>query len=64
MINGDYAPNFPLKHQQKDMRFALELALQLGVSLPTSDAANNEYLKVMDKAGDEDFSAIYTNHKK
>ena len=64
MINGDYAPNFPLKHQQKDMRFALELASQLGVSLPTSDAANNEYLKVMDKAGDEDFSAIYTNHKK
>jgi hypothetical protein len=25
MVNGDFPPAFPLKHQQKDMRLALEL---------------------------------------
>jgi glyoxylate/succinic semialdehyde reductase len=25
MMNGSYAPAFPLKHQQKDMRLALSL---------------------------------------
>ena len=29
MLKGDHAPNFPLKHAQKDMRFALQLGDQV-----------------------------------
>jgi 3-hydroxyisobutyrate dehydrogenase-like beta-hydroxyacid dehydrogenase len=59
MINKTYAPHFPLKHAQKDMRLALALASDLGVSLPTTDAANQQFLSVLDERGDEDFSAVY-----
>jgi len=62
MIAGNFPTNFPLKHQQKDMRLALELAAQKGVELPTSRAANDNYLKAMAQpvdAGDEDFSAVF-----
>jgi glyoxylate/succinic semialdehyde reductase len=59
MSKGAYAPHFPLKHAQKDMRLALALASDLGVSLPTTDAANQQFLSVLDERGDEDFSAVY-----
>lgn len=60
MLNDNYAANFPLKHAQKDMRLALELADKQEVKLPTSVAANNVYLKAMlENLGDEDFSAVY-----
>lgn len=61
MAADKFATNFPLKHQQKDMRLALELAKQSGVELPTSTAANAVYLKAMApplNAADEDFSAV------
>ena len=40
MLAGDHAPNFPLKHAQKDMRFALALGDQVGTALPLAAAAN------------------------
>eukprot|EP00428_Durinskia_dybowskii_P074938 CAMPEP_0170403746 /NCGR_PEP_ID=MMETSP0117_2-20130122/26264_1 /TAXON_ID=400756 /ORGANISM="Durinskia baltica, Strain CSIRO CS-38" /LENGTH=294 /DNA_ID=CAMNT_0010660719 /DNA_START=57 /DNA_END=941 /DNA_ORIENTATION=+ len=59
MISGNFAPNFPLKHQQKDMKLALCLAEQSGVTLPTTEAANAAYLKAMEEGkGDEDFCAV------
>lgn len=60
MIQDKFATNFPLKHQQKDMRLALELAAQHDLSLPTAAAANELYKKAIDEQnrGDDDFSAV------
>jgi len=46
MQEHKYPTAFPLKHQQKDMRLALELAHQNGQELPTSAAANHLYEQV------------------
>lgn len=59
MTQHKYPTAFPLKHQQKDLRLALELAHEHGQELPTASAANRLYeqAKQMDK-GDDDFSAV------
>jgi 3-hydroxyisobutyrate dehydrogenase-like beta-hydroxyacid dehydrogenase len=59
ILKSNFDTNFPLKHAQKDMRLALEMAGDLGIKLPTTKAANEEYVKALGKYGDEDFSAIY-----
>jgi hypothetical protein len=42
-------------------RLALDLASQSGVTLPTTEAANNVYLAAMAQGhGDQDFSAVLT----
>jgi glyoxylate/succinic semialdehyde reductase len=64
MAKRDYAPNFPLKHAQKDMRLALEMGAELGLPLPTTAAANEEFVKALDEHGDEDFSAVYEQSTK
>ena len=46
MQEHKYPTAFPLKHQQKDMRLALELAHQHGQQLPTAAAANGLYEQV------------------
>lgn len=46
MQEHKYPTAFPLKHQQKDMRLALELAQQQGQQLPTASAANSLYEQV------------------
>lgn len=61
---GEYPAHFPLKHAQKDMRLALEMGSSLGLSLPTTVAANEEYVKVLDERGDDDFSAVYEQSTK
>lgn len=59
MIEGKYAPAFPLKHQQKDMRLALQLGDEAALSLPVAAAANNLYIKARaEQLGDLDFSAV------
>eukprot|EP00607_Mallomonas_marina_P010069 CAMPEP_0182418276 /NCGR_PEP_ID=MMETSP1167-20130531/2750_1 /TAXON_ID=2988 /ORGANISM="Mallomonas Sp, Strain CCMP3275" /LENGTH=287 /DNA_ID=CAMNT_0024592417 /DNA_START=128 /DNA_END=991 /DNA_ORIENTATION=- len=61
MIAKKYDPNFPLKHQQKDMKFALGLADSLSLSLPVTAAANELYeasMKRERERGDLDFSAV------
>ncbi|KAH8065080.1 3-hydroxyisobutyrate dehydrogenase [Aureococcus anophagefferens] len=63
MLAGDHAPNFPLKHAQKDMRFALNLGDQVGQALPVSAAANAAFLAARAQSGDDDFSAVYEQQK-
>lgn len=40
MLERNYPPAFPLKHQQKDMRLALALGDENAVSMPVAAAAN------------------------
>lgn len=44
MIQNNYSPAFPLKHQQKDMRLALALGDADAVSMPVAAAANEVIL--------------------
>ena len=64
MLKGDHAPNFPLKHAQKDMRFALNLGDRASVPLPLTAAANAAFLAQRAAHGDADFSAVYEGQKK
>ena len=59
MINSNYGPHFPLKHAQKDMGLALDLATKTGLELPTTSASNEQYKTVLDSSGDEDFCAVH-----
>ena len=44
MLKNSYAPAFPLKHQQKDMRLALALGDENAVPMPVAAAANEVIL--------------------
>ncbi|KAK3039844.1 hypothetical protein RJ639_028237 [Escallonia herrerae] len=60
MIQNNYSPAFPLKHQQKDMRLALALGDENAVSMPVAAAANEAFKKARSVGlGDLDFSAVY-----
>jgi len=60
MLEGDFAPAFPLKHQQKDVRLAIGLGEEVGQALPLAATAN-EVFKAARAAGksDDDMSAVY-----
>jgi 3-hydroxyisobutyrate dehydrogenase-like beta-hydroxyacid dehydrogenase len=59
MLKGDFKPSFPLRLMHKDMRLALELAKQLGITLPAGAAAYETYSTVKAAAKDDvDFAAI------
>ncbi|XP_052181955.1 glyoxylate/succinic semialdehyde reductase 1-like isoform X2 [Diospyros lotus] len=59
MIQKNYSPVFPLKHQQKDMRLALALGDENAVSMPVAAAANEAFKKARGMGlGDLDFSAV------
>ena len=45
MIKDKFDPAFPLKHQQKDMRLALALGDEVGVSMPIAAASNEVIYK-------------------
>jgi len=65
MVNGKFAPAFPLKHQQKDMRLALAMADELAQEMPVAAAANELYKRARrDGCDDEDFSAVIKAVKK
>jgi len=60
MLEGDYAPNFPLKHQQKDIRLAVDLGQKVGQPLPVAAAANEVFKAALAAGhGDADMSAIF-----
>jgi len=60
MLEGKYAPAFPLKHQQKDVRLAVALGDQLGQSLPVAAAANETFKAARSAGyGDDDMSKVY-----
>lgn len=59
MLKAEYPASFPLRLMHKDMRLALELAKQEGVTLPALQAAYDTFSKVKDAAQDDpDFAAV------
>jgi glyoxylate/succinic semialdehyde reductase len=62
MVERRYPPAFPLKHQQKDLRLALELAQAAGLELGVARAAHGAYARAAAADGkglaDADFSAV------
>ncbi len=57
---GEFAPAFPLKHMQKDLRLAADLGDILGQSLPSAAAAKETFtLAQAEGLGDEDFCAVF-----
>ena len=63
MLKRAYEPQFPLKHAQKDMRFALQLGDQVSTPLPLAAAANASFISQRADHGDEDFSAVFEGQK-
>ena len=56
-----FPPAFPLKHQRKDLRLALELAAETGTPLPLTRAASELFAEAQDGSlglGDADFAAV------
>lgn len=59
MEKKEYPPAFPLKHAQKDMRFAMQLGDQKGIALPVAAASNEQYKKARHMGyGEDDFAAV------
>jgi len=62
MLKGEFPASFPLRLMHKDVRLALELAREKGVTLPTGTAAYATYTAVKNAADakneDPDFSAV------
>src|SRR5271154_1950164 len=59
LLKGEYAPSFPLRLMHKDLGLALDLANQLGVSLPATAAARETYSYVKGAFKEDlDYSAV------
>ncbi len=59
MVKGEFPASFPLRLMHKDVRLALELAREHGVSLPSGEAAYATYSAVKDASKDDpDFAAV------
>ncbi len=59
MLKGEFPASFPLRLMHKDVRLALELARQRGVTLPVGSAAYATYSAVKDASQDDpDFAAV------
>ncbi len=59
MLEGNYAPSFPLRLMHKDLGLALDLGNQLGVALPATAAAREIYNSVKGKAKEDlDYAAV------
>jgi 3-hydroxyisobutyrate dehydrogenase-like beta-hydroxyacid dehydrogenase len=65
LLKGDYTPSFPLRLMLKDIDLALDLAKQLGVTLPATAAAQETYGQVnRDAKEDMDYSGVMTFWRK
>jgi 3-hydroxyisobutyrate dehydrogenase-like beta-hydroxyacid dehydrogenase len=59
LLKGDYTPSFPLRLMLKDIDLALDLAKQVGVTLPATAAAQQTYGQVKrDAKEDLDYSGV------
>jgi len=59
LLAENYATNFPLKHQQKDLRLALQLSDKVRQQIPVISATNELYKTAMARdAGDLDMCAV------
>lgn len=60
MMQGSFAPAFPLKHMQKDLRLAVALGDDLGQPLFSAAAANESFKKARAMGmADDDFCAVF-----
>ncbi|MHB8900213.1 MAG: NAD(P)-dependent oxidoreductase [Thermoguttaceae bacterium] len=60
MAARDFTVAFPLRHEQKDLRLALQLGDQLLQPLPVTAAANAAFLHALAAGcGNEDFTAVF-----
>jgi 3-hydroxyisobutyrate dehydrogenase-like beta-hydroxyacid dehydrogenase len=60
LLSENFATNFPLKHQQKDLRLALQLSEEVHQQIPVISAANELYKTAVAKQhGDDDMCAVY-----
>jgi 3-hydroxyisobutyrate dehydrogenase-like beta-hydroxyacid dehydrogenase len=65
LLKDDYTPSFPLRLMHKDLTLALELAKEVGITLPTAAASHETYGKVKDAVKEDlDYSAIMKFWKK
>jgi 3-hydroxyisobutyrate dehydrogenase-like beta-hydroxyacid dehydrogenase len=65
ILQQKYPPSFPLRLMHKDITLALELAKQLGVSLPVGTAARATYDHVLRAANEDvDFAAVARYYQK
>jgi len=56
---GDYAPQFSVKHMGKDLRLALETAAQSSLELPQTQAVREVYERgLQNELGDDDFIGL------
>jgi 3-hydroxyisobutyrate dehydrogenase-like beta-hydroxyacid dehydrogenase len=59
MLKHEYKASFPLRLMQKDLRLALEMAREHGVTLPAAAAAYGTYTTVKDSSNDDpDYAGI------
>jgi 3-hydroxyisobutyrate dehydrogenase len=59
LLKREYPPSFPLRLMHKDLTLAMELAKQLGVSLPAGAAAREAYDAVLRAAREDvDYAAV------
>lgn len=60
MLEGDYAVNFPLKHQQKDVRLCMAMSEKVSQTMPVSAAANEVFKAAAAMGhGDDDIGAVF-----
>ncbi len=59
LASGDYAPQFPLKHMTKDLRFALQTGDESGAATPIGSTVFQLYRQSVGKGfSDMDFAAV------
>lgn len=59
LLKGEYAPSFPLRLMHKDVGLALDLAKEVGVTLPAGAAAFSTYSAVKAAAKEDlDYAAV------
>lgn len=65
MLKNEFPPSFPLRLMHKDMRLALELAKQHGLTLPAASASYSTYDAVKKSSKDDpDYAAVARFWKK
>jgi 3-hydroxyisobutyrate dehydrogenase-like beta-hydroxyacid dehydrogenase len=59
LLKGEYPPSFPLRLMHKDVGLALDLAKEVGVTLPAGAAAYSTYSTVKNAAKEDlDYAAV------
>lgn len=60
ILSGDFSPHFSLKHMDKDVRLALERAVELRLDLPLTRRLKELFSEAMARGwGEEDFAVLY-----